>query len=135
MPLYLPFEESFHYPDHQDGIVIPVTIKSGTFAHTDRAVVDCGAAVCLFSREIGELLKLDVARGEYKRLRTLAGNLDAFGHEVSLKTLNTVVDSVVYFARDEGLPRNLLGRQGWLRKMTFGLVDYDNMIYLGRHLG
>jgi hypothetical protein len=80
----------------------------------------------LFSREIGELLGLDIEQGEYKRLRTLTGGLDSFGHEVSIKALNIVLDSAVYFAREKGLPRSILSRQGWLRKLRFGLVEYDN---------
>jgi hypothetical protein len=133
MSHYLPFEESFRYPDHPDGIVIPVTLKSGALTQLSQAVVDCGAGVCLFSREVGELLKLKIEEGEYKRLRTLTGGLDSFGHEVSLKTFGLVIESVVYFARDKGLPRNILGRQGWLRKLRFGLIDYDSLLYLGRY--
>jgi hypothetical protein len=133
MSLYLPFEESFHYPDHKDGIAIHVTLKSGALLHITSAVVDTGGGVCLFSREIGELLGLDIEQGEYKRLRTLSGGLDSFGHEVAIKALNIVLDSTVYFAREEGLPRNILGRQGWLRKLRFCLVEYDNLIYLGRY--
>jgi hypothetical protein len=133
MSLYLPFDESFHYPDDDDGIIIPVTLKSGALLHLTSAVVDTGGGICLFSREIGELLGFDIEQGEYKRLRTLTGGLDSFGHEVSIKALNIVLDSTVYFARDKGLPRNILGRQGWLRKLRFGLVEYDNLIYLGRY--
>ena len=133
MSLYLPFEESFQYPDHDDGIIIPVTLKSGPLLHLTSAVVDTGGGVCLFSREIGELLGLDIEQGEYKRLRTLTGGLDSFGHEVSIKALNLVLESTVYFAREKALPRNILGRQGWLRKLRFGLVEYDNLIYLGRY--
>lgn len=133
MSLYLPFEESFHYPGSDTGIVIPVTLKSGQFIHLTSAIVDTGGGVCLFSREIGELLGLDIEQGEYKRLRTLTGGIDSFGHEVSIKTLSLVLDSTVYFAREKRLPRNILGRQGWLRKLRFGLVEYDNLIYLGRY--
>ena len=31
------------------------------------------------------------------------------------------------------LPRNILGRQGWLRNIKLGIVDYENMMYLGRY--
>ena len=135
MALFLPFQEMLRYPDHPDGIVIPVTLRSGTLAHTAHAVVDCGAGVCLFSREIGELLHLPIEQGDPIRLRTLSGNMDAFGHEVTLTALNLSVVSTIYFARHEGLPRNLLGRLGWLRKINFGLVEQDNLVYIGRYLG
>ncbi len=133
MALFLPFQELFRFPDHPDGIVIPVTLQSGTLTHAAHAAVDCGAGVCLFSREIGELLDLPIEQGDPIRLRTLAGSLDAFGHEVTLTALNLSVVSVIYFARYEGLPRNLLGRLGWLRKINFGLVENDNLIYAGRY--
>lgn len=134
MSFYLPFEESFHYPDHDDGIVVPVTLKSGPLLHLTSAVVDTGGgASASFRARSGNLLGLDIEQGEYKRLRTLSGGLDSFGHEISIKALNLVVESAVYFARDKGLPRNILGRQGWLRKLRFGLVEYDNLIYLGRY--
>jgi hypothetical protein len=131
MALFLTFQEKFRYPDHPDGIVIPVTLQSGALAHTADAVVDCGAGVCLFSREIGELLELPIEQGDPIRLRTLSGIIDAFGHEVTLMALNLSVVSVIYFACHEGLPRNLLGRLGWLRKTNFGLVDQDNLVYAG----
>jgi hypothetical protein len=28
------------------------------------------------------------------------------------------------------LRRNLLGRQGWLRKLRIAVIDYDNLLYL-----
>jgi len=31
------------------------------------------------------------------------------------------------------LPRNLLGRQGWLRNLKLGIIDYDNLLYLSAY--
>lgn len=134
-PLYLPFDYSYQYPEHPDGILIPVSLLSGQTFHKAFASIDPGASVCLFSREIGEILGLDIERGLYKRLGTLTGGLDAFGHEVSIQTFDIAVASTVYFARDYHLPRNLLGRTGWLNKLRFGLIDYDQLIYLSRYDG
>jgi hypothetical protein len=52
------------------------------------------------------------------------------GH--TLSTSNKA-NSVVYFAREKGLARNIPGRQGWLRKLRFGLLEYDNRLYLARY--
>ncbi len=134
-PFYLPFDYSHHYPDHPDGILIPVSLESGQIFHKTFASVDPGASVCLFSREISEILGLDIEQGLYKRLGTLTGGLDAFGHEVSIQTFDIALSSTVYFARDYHLPRNLLGRTGWLNKLRFGLVEYDRLIYLSRYDG
>ncbi|MGH9766941.1 MAG: hypothetical protein ACREAB_05840 [Blastocatellia bacterium] len=57
-------------------------------------------------------------------------DLEAFGHEVTLQTGQLVFQSTVYFAKYHGLPRNLLGRRGWLRNLRLALIDYDNLLYL-----
>jgi hypothetical protein len=97
------------------------------------ATVDPGASVCLFSREIGEILGFEIAQGLYLRLGTLTGGLDAFGHEVSLQTYDIAFTSTVHFAHSYGLPRNLLGRTGWLNKLRIGLIEYEQLIYLSRY--
>lgn len=132
-PIYLPFDYVHQYPDHPDGVVIPVSLMSGPTIHKATAIVDPGASVCLFSREIGEILGLQIESGLPIRLGTLTGGLVAFGHEVGLQTFDLAVNSVVYFARDYGLPRNLLGRTGWLNKTCVGLIENDQLLYLSRY--
>ena len=44
-----------------------------------------------------------------------------------------VFQSLIYFAKYPGLPRNLLGRIGWLRNLRLAVIDYDNMIYLNTY--
>ena len=132
-PFYLPFDYSLHYEDHHNGLLIPVSLQSGQSFHKTSACIDPGASVCLFSREIGEILGLDIEQGLYKRLGTLTGGLDAFGHEVGIQTLDIAFYSTIYFARDYHLPRNLLGRTGWLNKLRFGLIEYERLIYLGQY--
>jgi hypothetical protein len=42
-----------------------------------------------------------------------------------LEFLGIAFESFVYFAKYTGLQRNLLGRVGFLRKLRFGLIEYD----------
>jgi hypothetical protein len=39
----------------------------------------------------------------------------------------------VYFAKYPGLPRNILGRQGWLHNRRLAVIDYDNLLYLSAY--
>jgi hypothetical protein len=92
------------------------------------AKVDPGSAVCLFSHEDGLDLGVPIEQGYPIKLGGLTGSLEAFGHEVTLQTGHLVFQSTVYFAKYPGLPRNLLGRRGWLRNLRLGLIDYDNLL-------
>ena len=42
-------------------------------------------------------------------------------------------ESRVYFAKHPGLPRNVLGRQGWLRNLRLAVIDYDSLLYLSAY--
>lgn len=133
MATQLTFTEKFSYQDESSGINIAVLLSHGEKDILVAAKVDTGAAVCLFSREAGLELGLEVEAGEPTTLHSLGGPMEAFGHEVILQTGELIFQSVVYFAKYPGLPRNLLGRQGWLRNLKLAVIDYDNLLYLNAY--
>lgn len=133
MPFELTFSESIPYPDADGGIPLYVVLSRAGLRATAEAVVDSGGSVCLFSRELGLSLGLDIESGIPKRLDSLGGPIDSFGHEVTLEAAGLTFQSVVYFAKYPNLSRNILGRQVWLRNIKLGIVDYENMMYLGRY--
>jgi hypothetical protein len=130
MPFQLTFDQEIRYKDDPTGISLPTFLSYGGKTICVSAKVDPGAAVCLFKREHGEELIVPVEQGIPQTLDSIGGPLDAFGHEVILQTGDFVFESLVYFAKYPNLPRNLLGRQGWLRKLRLAVIDYDNLLYL-----
>ena len=133
MSTQLTFAEVFSYPEDPSGITLPVALMYSGKAIRITAKVDTGAAVCLFSHEDGLQLGLPVAQGVPIVLSSLGGLLEAFGHEVILQTGTLAFQSLVYFAKYPGLPRNILGRQGWLRNLRLAVIDYDNLLYLSAY--
>lgn len=133
MPFPLTFNLRYEYDSQKDGITIPAILRSNDKTAFCDAKVDPGAQVCVFQREIGEVLGFDVDSGYRIKLNSLGGTLVAFGHSVTLSTFDMEFDSIVYFAKDYNLPRNLLGREGWLRRVRLAVVDYDTELYLNRY--
>jgi len=129
----LTFAEELPYEDDEDGIPISVVLTYGDKTIRTDAKVDPGAAVCLFSYEDGFDLNVPIEQGIPITLGGLTGTLEAFGHEVTLQTGHLVFQSIVYFSKYPNLPRNLLGRRGWLRNPRMGLIDYDNLLYLSAY--
>lgn len=127
------YELTVSYPDKDGGILLYMALSHAGFRASAEAVVDSGGAVCLFSRELGLALGLDIEAGIPKRLSSLGGPIDCFGHEVTIETASLSFQSIVYFAKYPNLPRNILGRQGWLRNLKLGLVGYENKLYLGKY--
>ena len=130
---HLSFAITYHYPETEPGITVPVILSCGGLSYNASAKVDPGAELCLFSREIGEELALPVETGLPTTLDSLGGSVPAFGHEVTLQTCGLFFTSIVYFAKHPGLRRNLLGQQGWLRRLRIAIVDYDNLLYLSHY--
>lgn len=135
MPYQLAFITRETYDTLQDGITIETVLSVGEDSIVCKAKVDPGAQVCLFRREIGETLGLDVESGYPCELDTLVGTMLSYGHTGTLHTLGLEFDSMVYFAATPNLRRNLLGREGWLQKIRLAIVDYDSAIYLSPYNG
>lgn len=129
----LHFDQEHTYQDDEEGISLSVTLWFGSETARVEAKVDCGSAVCLFSREVGLRLGIPIEQGIPIRLGGLTGSLEAFGHEVTLQTGGIAFQSLVYFAKYPGLQRNLLGRRGWLRNLRLALIDYDNVLFLSEY--
>lgn len=129
----LSFTHEYRYPDDEHGITLPTQLSYGGRTIRITAKVDPGAAVCLFRNEEGIKLGIPIEQGLPKRLGGLAGSLDAFGHEIILQTGDFVFQSIIYFAKYPGLPLNLLGREGWLRKLRLAVIDYDNLLYFSEY--
>ena len=99
------------------------------------AKIDTGSDVCLFEREIADILEIDVESGFRENFGTLTSNLVAYQHEIELETLGLRFQTKVYFAEDYAIHRNLLGRRGFLQLVTIGLNDYDCELYLSSRFG
>ncbi|MGE0126893.1 MAG: hypothetical protein AB7U82_02220 [Blastocatellales bacterium] len=130
MPHQLTFITRETYDSLQDGITIEAVLTLGEETFVCKAKIDPGAQVCLFRREIGEELGINIESGYPRKLDTQTGTLHAYGHTITLHTMGIEFDSVVYFAATYDLRRNLLGREGWLQKLRLAIVDYDSAIYL-----
>lgn len=114
-------------------IMIPTRLRRGSlFTDTD-AYLDTGASCCVFKRDYAAVLELDLTAGDRIRLSTAIGTFNAYGHTLTLETLGYVFAVLVYFAAHEGLPRNVLGRRGWLEQVRVGLVEHAGTLYLSRY--
>jgi hypothetical protein len=43
------------------------------------------------------------------------------------------IESVAYFAADDAVIRNVLGRHGWIQRLRLGIVDYENLLYVSHY--
>lgn len=130
MSFQLNFNHREKYSSLETGITIKTTLRYGELFINSDAKIDTGAAVCLFQKVVGEALEIPIENGIPKKLETLTGFLTAYGHEVVLETLGLQLQTIVYFAADHEVNRNLLGRQGWLQLIKLGVVDYECLLYL-----
>lgn len=115
-----------------DEITAEILLSSGPTIHVAiEAKVDTGSKFCIFQPRYAFLLGFDLKAGVRQTIRTAAGHFIAFGHEVTLTVSQIEWDTVVYFAEMENFPVNVVGRVGFLDHLQFGLVDYDQLLYLG----
>jgi len=87
----------------------------------------------LFESGYATELGLNLTAGVHARFRTANSSFDAYGHEVQVEVLGTIVDALVYFFAEPTVRKNVLGRRGWLDRVRVGVVDYDRRLYLAAY--
>jgi predicted aspartyl protease len=120
----------YSYAGPGDAISLPVVLRSGQETITLVANLDTGAAYCVFERSYAEALGIEVERGVPMSFATTNSHFEAFGHEVTISTLDLEVHSLVFFFVDANIVKNVLGRHGWLDRLSIGIVDHDQLLYL-----
>lgn len=127
------FEKLISYDAGLPGITVEVEIRIGSNLARLDAKVDTGSTFCVFERDIGESLGIEIESGNSKEIATVNSSFRVFGHYVSLITEGFEFDSEIFFAEEASFRRNILGRRGWLDQVIIGINDYDGKLYLSRY--
>ena len=127
------FEEVYHYDTLKTGITLPVSLLNNSLETSVQAKIDTGASHSIFQRIHGEYLGLDIESGDLLIFSTVMNNFRAFGHELYIRFLDIEIYAKVYFAEDENFTKSVLGRQGWLDRVKFGLIDYEGKLFLSEY--
>lgn len=130
MSVSLTFAEVLEYNTLKSGITVPVRLCSGEDEISFSAKLDTGASHCVFARQHGERLGLHIESEFAEHFSTATGSFLAYGHEVRIIVLGIEAVTRVWFAADETITRNVLGRNGWLDRVQLGLIDYEGKLFL-----
>ena len=127
----LNFPHRHSYSSHL-AITLPVILISDANLRVGvSAKLDTGSAYCIFERRYADLLELDLTAGVSTRIATATGTFYCYGHELTLSVFDLEWQTVVYFAEMEDFALNVVGRTGFLDRLQVGIVDYEQLLYLG----
>jgi len=90
-------------------------------------LVDSGADITIFSRRIGDIMGIDVEKGEEKIFRGIVGELFAYVHKIPIFINDREVETRVAFALSE-VP-NLLGRLDIFRNFEINFRKEDDLCF------
>jgi hypothetical protein len=124
------FEKVHSYNTLKSGISLAAVLHYGHESVECEAKLDTGSSHCIFKRSQGELLGLDIDSHHAESIHTVTGTFMAHPHTVGIEVLGIRTEATVYFASDEYFSRNVLGRVGWLDRVTLGLIDYEGRLFL-----
>ena len=127
----LEFPYRYSYESHTH-TTLPIVLLSDQSRSVDVvAAVDTGSTFSIFERTYGEALDLNVESGSRERIATATGYFYCYGHELTVSLFDLEWQAVVYFADSEVFRRNVVGRVGFLDRLKVGIVDYEQLLYLG----
>lgn len=129
----LTFSFKHNYDTTRTGITVPVELSSGSNVVQVDARLDTGASFCIFERTYAEMLGLRVEGGSKAFVSTANGTFQVFGHWMTLTALGLQFDVMIYFAADEGIRRNVLGRRGFIDQLRLCLIEHDGELYVSKY--
>lgn len=135
MSFILEFDNSIQYDAGLSGISIDVSLKLDDKKVDVAAKIDTGSTDCIFSRETGKRLGLEIEDSIAVNISTATGYFKVFQHFVTLNFLDIEFDAIVFFAENESFNRNILGRHYFLDQLKLGLIDYEGKLFLSRYAG
>ena len=116
----------------EPAITVPITILSDIDNYVDfSANLDTGSTYCIFQKKYADWLGLPLTSGIEERIATATGSFYCYGHELTLSVFDLEWQAVVYFAEMEAFGLNVVGRTGFLDRLQIGIVDYEQLLYLG----
>jgi hypothetical protein len=127
------FLNKHSYNTTKTGITVPVELIYGSNVVQVDAKLDTGATFCIFERTYGEMLGLDVESGEPETVSTANGAFEVFGHPLTMTTLGFQFEAMVYFAAEESIGRNVLGRRGFIEQLRLCLIEHDGELYVSKY--
>ena len=130
MSYHMSFAKLVQYDPGQLSITVAVTLSLSQDHINCEAKVDTGASLCIFARDLGEQLGLEVESGMRQLVGTVTGTFVVYLHEVNMSVAGLECSAFVGFSEDTGFRRKVLGRRGFLEQVTLGLVDYQGQLYL-----
>lgn len=133
MAYHLSFDRLVRYDSGYTGISFTVELRIGQIGLSVPVKLDTGSTHCLFTETVGRELGIEIETGEPLTINTVTGSFRSFGHWVTLFSEGFEFDSMLFFAADQTLGRNVLGRFGWLDRMIIGINDYDGNLYLSNY--
>lgn len=95
------------------------------------AKLDTGSTYCIFENGYADLLGLEITSGIEEKIFTATGSFYCYGHELTVSVFDMEWQAVVYFAEHHAFSLNVVGRVGFFDRLRVGLIDYEQLIYMG----
>ncbi|MEW6131054.1 MAG: retropepsin-like aspartic protease [Acidobacteriota bacterium] len=133
MSVIIEFLKVYEFDTRQTGITVPVKLFSDDKKVSLFAKIDTGSTHCFFERKYADQLGIVIESGQPLSVSTATGTFLAFGHELTLSVLDIEQCVWLYFIAEESIKRNVLGRQGFLSQVQFGLIDYEGKLLLSQY--
>lgn len=127
------FRTRHSYDTTKTGITVPVELSDGLKVVQINPKLDTSASFCIFERTYWEMLGLDVEGGSPTLASTANSTFQVFGHRLTMTALGLQFDVTVYFAADENIKRNVLGRLGFIDQLCLCLVEHDGELYVSKY--
>lgn len=101
---------------------VPVTLKFFDNQNNYMALVDSGASISIFKKDVADYLGIEIEKGQEIELRGAGGWFKGYIHILEAEVAGKKFRCDVVFSRDYMASLNIIGRRGFFEKF---LITFD----------
>ena len=110
--------------------VIPLVFLIGKKRVRSQALLDSGATISIFGKEVAETLGIEVERGEKTILGGVGGRIVGYVHKLRLRVAGKDFVCPIVFSREYLVSFNLLGREEFFKRFRIIFEEKKNRLKL-----
>jgi len=110
--------------------IIPLSVEYSRKKQEILALIDSGATISIFRKEVADYLQINIKKGKEITLGGVGGKIKGYLHDLKIEVAGKRFICPVVFSQEYSVSLNLLGRESFFKNFTITFLESKRQVKL-----
>ena len=110
--------------------IIPLSVEYSRKKQEILALIDSGATISIFRKEVADYLQINIKKGKEITLGGVGGKIKGYLHDLKIEVAGKRFICPVVFSQEYSVSFNLLGRESFFKNFTITFLESKRQVKL-----